>query len=212
MKELCYFSLFLCTKSLNLMCISHLLYFWNWTSYKYDSESCSVLSHFLLPHGLYSPWNSQGQNAGVGSHSLLQGIFPTQGSNPGLLHYKWSLYQLSHQESPRILEWVAYSFFRGSSWPRNWTGVSCTAGRFFYTWATRKAHYKYMNLYLAGGYPTGQGNSKHSLFSISFLSLKSLKLWWEQSVMWTPKTYCYHLSLSSGLPCIFYLLMHLFHS
>ena len=38
------------------------------------------------PHGLYSPWNSPGQNTGVGSLSLLQGIFPTQGSNPGLQH------------------------------------------------------------------------------------------------------------------------------
>ena len=48
------------------------------------SESCSVVSDFLQPHGLYSPWNSPGQNTGVGSLSLLQGIFPTQGSNPGL--------------------------------------------------------------------------------------------------------------------------------
>ena len=40
----------------------------------------------LWPHGPYSPWNSPGQNTGVGSLSLLQGIFPTQGSNPGLLH------------------------------------------------------------------------------------------------------------------------------
>ena len=38
----------------------------------------------LQAHGPYSPWNSPGQNTAVGSHSLLQGIFPTQGSNPGL--------------------------------------------------------------------------------------------------------------------------------
>ena len=50
-----------------------------------ESESCSVVSDSLRPHGLYSPWNSPGQNTGVGSHSLLQGIFPTQGSNSGLL-------------------------------------------------------------------------------------------------------------------------------
>ena len=50
------------------------------------SESCSVVSDSLQPHGLYSPWNSPGQNTGVGSLSLLQGIFPTQGSNPGLPH------------------------------------------------------------------------------------------------------------------------------
>ena len=45
-----------------------------------------------------SPWNSPGQNTGVGSHSLLQGIRPTQRSNPGLLHCRWILYQLSHGE------------------------------------------------------------------------------------------------------------------
>ena len=48
------------------------------------SESRSVVSDSLRPHGLYSPWNSPGQNIGVGSFSLLQGIFPTQGSHPGL--------------------------------------------------------------------------------------------------------------------------------
>ena len=51
-----------------------------------ESESCSVVSDSLQPHGLYSPWNSPGQNTGVGRLSLLQGIFPTQGSNSGLLH------------------------------------------------------------------------------------------------------------------------------
>ena len=54
----------------------------------------------LWPHGLYSPWNSSGQNTGVGSLSLLQGIFLTQGSNRGLLHCRWILYQLGHQGSP----------------------------------------------------------------------------------------------------------------
>ena len=44
-----------------------------------QSESCSVVSNSLQPHGLYSPWNSLGQNTGTGSHSFLQGIFPTQG-------------------------------------------------------------------------------------------------------------------------------------
>ena len=53
----------------------------------------------------------------MGSLSLLQGIFPTQQLNPGLLHCRHILYQLSHQGSPRILEWVAYSFSRGPSDP-----------------------------------------------------------------------------------------------
>ena len=76
---------------------------------------------------------------GVGSLSLLQGIFSTQESNPGLLHFRQILYQLSHKGSQRILEWVAFPFSRGSSQPRNRTGVSCTAGRFFTNWATREA-------------------------------------------------------------------------
>ena len=54
----------------------------------------------LRPHGLYSPWNSPGQNTAAGSLSLLQGIFPTQGSNLGLLHCRRILYQLSHKGSP----------------------------------------------------------------------------------------------------------------
>ena len=54
----------------------------------------------LLLHGLYSPWNSSGQNTGVGSLFLLQGIFPTQGSNSGFPHCRWILYQLSHKGSP----------------------------------------------------------------------------------------------------------------
>ena len=91
---------------------------------------------------LYSPWNSPGKNTGVGSLSLLQGIFPTQGLNPGLPHCRQILYQLSQKGSPRILEWVAYPFSRGSSWPRNQTGVSCIAGGFFTNWAIRGAQMK----------------------------------------------------------------------
>ena len=62
-----------------------------------ESESLSVVSDSLQPHGLYSPWNSLGQNTGVGCLSLLQEIFPTQGSNPGLPHCRQILYQLSYQ-------------------------------------------------------------------------------------------------------------------
>ena len=67
-----------------------------------ESESHSVVSDSLWSDGLYSPWYSPGQNIGVGSLSLLQGIFPTQGSNPGLLHCRRILYQLSHKWSPLI--------------------------------------------------------------------------------------------------------------
>ena len=62
------------------------------------------------------------KNTGVGSLSLLQWIFPTQESNWGLLHCRQILYQLNHQGSPRILEWVAYPFSRGSSRPRRQPG------------------------------------------------------------------------------------------
>ena len=113
----------------------------DWTKqpkYIYDegeSESCSVMSDSLGPHRLYSPWYSPGQNTGMGSLSLLQGIIPTQGSNPGLPHCRWILYQLSHRGCPRILEWVADPFSSGCSQPRNWTGVSWIAGGFFSNWA-----------------------------------------------------------------------------
>ena len=60
------------------------------------SQTCP---NSLRPHGLHSLWNSLGQNTGVGSHSLLQRIFPTQGLNPGLPHSRWILYQLSRQGS-----------------------------------------------------------------------------------------------------------------
>ena len=61
-----------------------------------------------------------------------KGIFPTQGLNPGLLHCRQILYQLSYHGSPRILEWVAYPFSSGSSQPRNQTGMSCIVGGFFF--------------------------------------------------------------------------------
>ena len=89
------------------------------------AQSCLT----LRLHGLYSPWNSPGQNTGVGS--LLKGIFPTQESNPGIPHCRQILYQLSHKGSPRILEWVDLSFSRGSSQPRNQIQVSRIACRFF---------------------------------------------------------------------------------
>ena len=63
------------------------------------------MSDSLWPHGLYSPCNSLGQNTGMGSCSLLWGIFPTQGWKPGLPHCWRILYQLSYQESPISRPW-----------------------------------------------------------------------------------------------------------
>ena len=106
---------------------------------KSESESHSVVSDCLQPQGLYSPWNSPGQNTGVDSLSLLQGFFTTQGSNLGLLHCRQVLYQQSHQGSPRTrvcsLSLLQQIFLTQES-PR----VSCIAGGFFANWAIREAH------------------------------------------------------------------------
>ena len=96
-------------------------------------QSCPALCDPMdcSPPGFSVRGDSPGKNTGVGCHAFLQGVFLTQGMNPGLLHCRWIIYCLSYQGSPRILEWVAYSFFRGCSWPRNWTRVFCIAGGFF---------------------------------------------------------------------------------
>ena len=65
------------------------------------TQSCPT----LWPHGLYGPWNSPGHNTGVDSLSLLQGIFPIQGSNPGLPHCRQILYQLSNREVQEYWSW-----------------------------------------------------------------------------------------------------------
>ena len=93
------------------------------------------------PPGSSVPKDSPDKNTGVGFHALLQRIFPTQGSNPCLVHCRWILYHLSYQGSPRILEWVAYPFSSGSSWPKSQTGVSCIAGSFFTSWVTREVQH-----------------------------------------------------------------------
>ena len=105
------------------------------------TQSCPSLCDPMdySPPGSSVHGDSPGMNTDVGCHALLQGIFPTRGSNPGLPHCRWILYHLSHQASPRIQECVPYLVSRRSSWPRNWTGVSCIAGGFFTSWATREA-------------------------------------------------------------------------
>ena len=100
--------------------------------------SCSVASNFLGPDGLQPvrllcPW-------GFSREEHWSGLpCPPPGCIAGLLYCRQILYHLSHQGSPGILERVAYPFSRGSSWPRNWTGVSYIAGGFFTSWATREA-------------------------------------------------------------------------
>ena len=105
---------------------------------------CSVISGYLWPMD-YSPQGSSihgdspGKNTGVGFHALLQGIFPSQGSNWTLLLCRQIFSHLSHQGGPRIMEWVAYPFSSVSSWwPMDQTRVSCIAGRFFTSWTARE--------------------------------------------------------------------------
>ena len=95
----------------------------DWTEVKV-AQLCPTLCDLMAVLGISSPWNSPGQNTRVHSLSLLQGIFPTQESNPGLLRCRQILYQLNHKRSPRILEWVAYPISSGVSWPRNQPGSS----------------------------------------------------------------------------------------
>ena len=84
------------------------------------TQSCLTLCDPMdcSPPGTSVHGDSPGKNSGVGCHALLQGISPGQGSNPGLPHCRWVLFHLSHQGSPRILESVAYPFFREFSRPR----------------------------------------------------------------------------------------------
>ena len=107
--------------------------------YSFDPFDLLVRGKTPWTSRLLCPWNSPGQNTGVSSCSLLQGIFPTEGSNPGLPRCRQSFYYLSYKGSPRIPEWVAYPFSSGSSRPRNTTGVFRIAGRFFTRRATRRA-------------------------------------------------------------------------
>ena len=97
------------------------------------------------------------KNTGVGSLSLLQGIFSTQELNWGLLHCRWILYHLNHQGNSRILEWVDYPFSRGSSPPSNRTSVSCITGKFFTSWVIMDAQkgltlFKFLILILKNKY------------------------------------------------------------
>ena len=100
-------------------CIAKWISYMHIYIYESERETHSVMSNSLQAHGLYSSRNSPGQNTRVSSLSLLQGIFPMQALNPGLLHCRSILYQLSYKG---MLKWVAYSFSNGSSQPRTQTG------------------------------------------------------------------------------------------
>ena len=111
----------------------------NYTKEKKEAKATQSCLTLCDPRAYYSPWNSPGQNTGVGSLSLLQGIFPNPGIKPRSPTLRADCLPAEPQGSPRILEWVAYPFSRGSSQPRNQTWVSCIADGFFTIWATREA-------------------------------------------------------------------------
>ena len=183
-----------------------------------DPMDCSLPGSSV--HG-----DSPGKNTGVGCHALLQGIFPTHRSNPGLPHCSQILYCLSHQGSPKILEWVAYPFFRGSSQPRNRTGVSCIAGRFFTSWAIQEASNRILYYIILGAchfffhsalFPGDSFRLLHVSIFFSFLLL-SIILWyactticlnihlfkdiWADSSFWLLQSCCEHLCTSFIWTC-----------
>ena len=162
------------------------------------------MSDSLWPHGLYSPWNSLVQTTGVGSLSFFQEIFPTQRSNPSLLHCRRILCQLSHKGNPRILERIAYPFTRGSSQPRNQTRIFCLTGGFFTNWSIREVPnsnmpftkiYLFFNLlpYYNSGIPVAQ----------LVKNLSWMLETWVQSLCWEGKGYPLQYSdLENSIDCI----------
>ena len=101
------------------------------------AQSCPILCDPMdcSPPGSSLHGDSPGKNTGVGCHALLQGIFKPRSPTS-----QADSLPSNHEGSPRISEWVAYPFSRGSFQLRNWTRVFCIAGRLFTSWATREAH------------------------------------------------------------------------
>jgi len=102
------------------------------------SESRWVLSDSFRPHGLYSPWNSPGQNTGVGNHSLLQGIF-----KPRYPSLQADSFPAEPPGKPKNTGVGSLSFSSRYCRPRNQTGVSCIVGGFFISWTTKEAPTEY---------------------------------------------------------------------
>ena len=113
-------------------------YFRN-SSEESESEIRSVVSDSLWPCGLYSPWNSSGQNTGVDSLLFLQGNSPNPGIKPRSPTLQADSLPAESQGKSKNTGVGNYPFSSGSSRPRNWTGVSCIAGELFTNWAMREA-------------------------------------------------------------------------
>ena len=101
------------------------------------AQSCPILFDPMdcSPPGSSFHGDSPGKNTGVGCHALLQGIFKPR--SPIL---QADSLPSSHEGNPRILEWVAYPFSRGSFQFRNWTGTSCITGGFSTSWALQNLY------------------------------------------------------------------------
>ena len=144
--------------------------------------SCSIVPDFLWPHeqSLPAPLTMEfSRQECCGLPCPLQGICLTQGSNPGLPQCRRILYHLSHQGSPRILEWVAYR-----------TMVSCIAGGFFTSWTTREVQVK--NQYLLNPHSASAG----------VLEVNSYFLLWKViTVLSTTGCICFHRHYSSSYLC-----------
>ena len=135
---------------------------------------CSIVSNSLWPHGLQParllcPWDSPGKNTGVGCHALLQGNFPTQGSNPGLLHCRWILHWLSHQGSPIFWDKVKV-LQEGGPLPRPETGLLSNTQKWIVRGDTCADK---VRDFIGKGHPGGLSLANHS-DSESFLVVHAL--------------------------------------
>ena len=145
-----------------------------WMAWKKVKMKATQMCLTLQPLGLTSP----GQNTGVGSLSLLQGIIPTQGSNPTLQE---DSLPAEPQGKPKKVEWVAYSFSSRSFQPRNQTRVSCITGRFFYQLSYQDGllYHKSTDSVLSD-----HGNPKARFLSVSFLISKLwLLIWFSKNIV-----------------------------
>ena len=152
-----------------------------------ESESRSVLSNSLWSHRLYSPWNSPGQHIGVGSLSLLQGIFPTQGQNPGLLHCRQILYRMSHKEVhcigvSSINRDNAHAWFRRLKqsivlFSHHLWGFRATFNLSFPLWQMSA-----LLVWVCEMSPSDIQTSNHVLSNGKVLALKVLNLFWNETI------------------------------
>ena len=103
-------------------CFHRQVNFWKYLLCCVCAQLLSHVQLFVTPMDCSPPWSSvhrdsPGQNTGLGCHALLQGLFPTQGLNLGFPHFRQILYHLSHQGSPRILEYMCILFLLQGNFP-----------------------------------------------------------------------------------------------